>query len=327
MQDQTRSFSVYLDQNVYSRLLAGEKLQGAVEVVLDKLQDEGAIFVYSQPHIEEIQAAESWDAFVDVIEALPAYFLEPQQTQDPNPVVKSGLIRDQVYAEQDLATQGASLLYSLLLPIQFSQEWLGTINDQDLQAEMVEAIKDFRRTLEEEIPSEYRSQIDVGIYQMLLSVHKMPLQHLKSVGEAAYSQLRERLPANYAQLDAIPSEQVAEYVLNCLDPEVRDALTSEFPKGFWSSPDGRQFGGLTGFCFFLFMAGVTRERKVKSKGLSQRKHYYRGQFRDCQHIEIAAQCDVFCTFDKGAARLAKASYAWAGVKTQVIQLVDARNEK
>ncbi|ATX64456.1 hypothetical protein BG454_00250 [Roseinatronobacter bogoriensis subsp. barguzinensis] len=67
----------------------------------------------------------------------------------------------------------------------------------------------------------------------------------------------------------------------------------------------------------LFALGIVRDRRVSSKGRARREKHFLGQFRDCQHIEAASRCAAFITFDKGAARLAGAAYAHAGVKTAV----------
>jgi hypothetical protein len=109
-------------------------------------------------------------------------------------------------------------------------------------------------------------------------------------------------------------------MFSCLDERDRTALEKQFPQGFWSELDGRETGALAGLAFMLFMCGLVRDKRVKKGSTERRAQHFLGQFRDGVHIENAARCAVFITCDKGAARLARALYAYAGVKTQVVKL-------
>jgi len=140
------------------------------------------------------------------------------------------------------------------------------------------------------------------------------------VATLARGRIRARLPENYAQLDAIPADQVVEFVLGVLDDPDRDELLKLYPRCFWTDAHGRKEGKRTGFAFMLFALGIVRDKRVSSKGRTRREKHFLGQFRDCQHIEAASRCAAFITFDKAAARLAKATYAYAGGATQVICL-------
>jgi hypothetical protein len=68
------------------------------------------------------------------------------------------------------------------------------------------------------------------------------------------------------------------------------------------------------------MCGLVRDRRVKKGSTESRMQHFRGQFRDGVHIENAARCAVFITCDKGAARLARALYAYTGIETKVVEL-------
>lgn len=113
---------------------------------------------------------------------------------------------------------------------------------------------------------------------------------------------------------------MVEFVFGLLDDPDRDEFLKLHPRGFWTDAVGREEGNLTGFAFLLFALGIVRDKRVSSKGRARREKHCLGQFRDCQHIEAASRCAAFITFDKGAARLAKATYAYAGAATQVICL-------
>ena len=118
----------------------------------------------------------------------------------------------------------------------------------------------------------------------------------------------------------MPAEDVALYIISCLDDNEKNAIQDQLPQGFWSNIASREEGALSGFAFMLFMCGLIRDKRVRTKGRARREKHFLGQFRDCVHIENAARCAVFVTFDKGAARLAKAVYSYAGIQTEVLHL-------
>ncbi|MDP2062986.1 MAG: hypothetical protein Q8J98_07760 [Phaeovulum sp.] len=143
-----------------------------------------------------------------------------------------------------------------------------------------------------------------------------------TIGEGLESgrRLREKLPKNYAQLDEMPDDEVADYLISCLDENDQAAIRKRYPPLFWADFKTREEGDLTGFAFLQFMMGLVREKRAKKRDQQRRAKYFRTQFQDCRHIETASRCAVFVTFDKGAARLAKAVFAYAGVRTEVVHL-------
>jgi hypothetical protein len=148
----------------------------------------------------------------------------------------------------------------------------------------------------------------------------LPFEQAREEWKGGWAKLRERLPASFAQLDEVPDEQAVSFLFSCLDERDRELTQNQFPTGFWSKLEMRETGELTGLAFMLFLCGLVRDRRVKRGPNESRIQYFRGQFRDAVHIENAARCAMFITCDKGAARLARSLYAYAGVETQVVEL-------
>ena len=205
-------------------------------------------------------------------------------------------------------------------PMQFAMGWLDGVDATSLREELIDGVNEFWAILELDLTEENMAQLADGKHAMLDAISEMPLEKVRGEAEVWRDRIRARLPENLAQLDAIPADQLVEYVLGLLDDPDRDEFLKLHPRGFWTDAFGREEGNLTGFAFMLFALGIVRDRRVRSGERTRREKHFLGQFRDCQHIEAASRCAAFITFDKGAARLAGAAYAHAGVKTEVCLL-------
>lgn len=310
----------YLDQNVLSRLREGEPGSDLLRDALNKMGAQGVVFVYSMIHVDESRASGRPEAFVEALSAISAWYIEPQAHDGRRVALSAGRAEELLLADRDLLHEASRTMENLLKPMQFAMGWLDGVDETSLREELVEGLNEFWDALEMELPEENRIQLTGGKRAMLDSISDIPLERVRGEAEVSIDRIRARLPENYAQLDAIPADQVVEFVLGLLDDPDRDELLKLYPRGFWTDALGREEGNLTGFAFTLFALGIVRDNRVSSKGRARREKHFLGQFRDCQHIEAASRCAAFITFDKGAARLAKATYAYAGVATQVICL-------
>lgn len=312
----------YIDQNILSRL---RKDQAGKTWLLEKfraLQEENFIFVYSATHLDECRAAAQPKAFFDVIEELPLYLMCFQDASDP----QMSLLPGGALPRDELLDQPQRLVERLLQVFSFASGWLGE-DGQGLKNEMALEVDVFWKSLlcelkavglGEELEALFEYVAFVGLKEMLALIQNLPLQDLRTEWGEAFAELRENLPASYAQLDERPDEQVVTFVLSCLGERYREAVQRQFPQDFWRRIETRQTGELAGFALFLFMCGLTRDRRVKRGSTEQRVKHFLGQFRDGCHIENAARCEVFITADRGAARLAKSIYAYAGIETMVL---------
>lgn len=318
--DPGQPWMAYLDQNILSKLREGEPGSDLLRGALNKMGAQGVMFVYSMVHVDESRASGRPEAFVEALNAISAWYIEPQAHDDHRVALSSGRAEELILADGDLLHQASRTMENLLKPMQFAMGWLDGVDETSLREELIEGVIEFWDALEMELPEKNRVQLTGGKRAMLEAISDIPLEKVRGEAEVSFDRIRTRLPENYAQLDAVPADQVVEFVFGLLDDPDRDEFLKLHPRGFWTDAVGREEGNLTGFAFLLFALGIVRDKRVSSKGRARREKHCLGQFRDCQHIEAASRCAAFITFDKGAASLAKATYAYAGAATQVICL-------
>jgi len=310
----------YLDQNVLSGMREGEPGSDHLRGALNKMGAQGVMFAYSMVHVDESRASDRPEAFVEALNAISAWYIEPQAPDDHRVALSSGRAEELILADRDLLHEASRTMENLLKPMQFAMGWLDGVDATSLREELTDGVNKLWGVLEVELLEDNWTQLTDGKRAMLEAISDIPLEKVRREAEVSFDRIRARLPENYAQLDAVPADQVVEFVFGLLDDPDRDEFLKLYPRGFWTDAVRREEGNLTGFAFLLFALGIVRDKRVSSKGRARREKHYLGQFRDCQHIEAASRCAAIITFDKGAARLAKATYAYAGAATQVICL-------
>lgn len=320
---------VYIDQNILSHLREGKSAKEELAGVLSRLQKKNAVFVYSMTHVDECRASSRPEQFVEVMEELPVYLMEFKNACDQQSTLSLGRARELLLEPEDTTHHAKRLMENLLHVMHFASGWLGKTEAQKLKTEMAAEMAEFWETIQRdfdedvlgpELGAQAKHALSAVEGEMGTLIDSMSFDQFRDEWETAWVKLREGLPANYAQLDEIPDEKAVSFVLSCLEDRDREAVQSQFPQGFWSNPESRKTGELAGLAFMLFMCGLVRVRRVKKGNTESRMQYFRGQFRDGVHIENAARWPVFITCDKGAARLARSLYAYAGIETQVIEL-------
>lgn len=320
---------VYLDQNILSHLREGMRAKEELAGLLSKLQEKNAVFVYSQAHVDECRAASCPEQFVKVIEELPVYLMEFQKASDEQSSLSLGRARELLLEPEDAIHHAKRVMEELLNVFQFASGWLDDIEAHALKNEIAVEMAEFWESLRRdvdwgalglELEGQMKSALSASQEDMAALIESMPLKQIRDEWGKALMGLRERLPANYAQLDEISDERAVSYVLSRFGEQDRRAVQGRFPQGFWNEREDRETGELAGLAFSLFMCGLVRDRRVRKGSKASRMQYFRGQFRDGIHIENAARCTMFITFDKGAARLARSLYAYAGIGTKVVEL-------
>lgn len=320
---------VYLDQNILSHLREGKSAREELYQLFRRLGENHAVFVYSMTHVDECRDSSQPEAFVQVMEELPAYLMEVNKASDQQATLSLGKARDLLLKQEDVTHQATRLMESLLNVMHFASGWLGDAEALAIKDEMTAEMKAFWATLLSDCELDSLGVEAKGLAKRALIaaqdeltqvIRDLPFEQVRADWKDAWSKLRERLPASFAQLDKIPDEQAVSFVFSCLDESDREIIQNQFPKDFWSKSEVRETGELAGLAFMLFLCGLVRDRRVKSGANESRIQHFRGQFRDGVHIENAATCAVFITCDAGAARLARSIYAYAGVKTKVVEL-------
>jgi hypothetical protein len=311
---------VYLDLNVFSRMQGGESQRQSLLDLLSHVRRKGVIFVYSMVHVDECRGSDQPEALVEAIEGVSAHFLEQTKVSDTRIILSPTRARELILAEFELADEASRRMQDLLKLMHFALGWLGEIEAKALLEELLEDLELYWKSLENELPREMLDLLAHGKAEMFKSIRDMPLHQVKEEGLEVGNRLRENLPKNYAQLDAVPADDVVEYLLSRLDENEHTEIRNSYPPQFWAAVKTRQEGSLTGFSFLLFVMGLVRDARVKKRDRQRRAKHFLGQFQDCRHIEAASRCAMFVTFDNAAARLARAVYAYAGVKTEVVHL-------
>lgn len=313
--EETRNFTIYLDQNIISHLREGQPASEELLSALKKFQKCGAIIVYSNIHVEECRAFHEPEQFVGVLDAIDGHYIQPSERLGLQFEIRPNIAKDLLLSEADFAGKSLALLSNQMLLSQYALAWLGELEAEDLKQELEADIDLWIEEFERETLGLVDSS---SIRQQLLdSLHSLDLDKLKHQGLELQPLSAQEWNARYSRIDQLASDEVAEFILSELGDQAAQHLSGMFPKKIWPNGTYQESGTLTGLTFFLFTQGVGRDRGVKSGSQSNRRKRFQAQFRDCQHIEEAARCGLFLSNDAGAIQLAKAAYAYAGVKTSV----------
>ncbi len=230
---------------------------------------------------------------------------------------------------EDVPHHAQRLIESLLHILHFASGWLDETEAHDLKREMAAEMKEFYHALRNaadwdllgvELEEQSKHALSAAQAEMGVLIENMPFEQNRDELQSALIRLKGSLPKNNAQLDEIPDGEAVSFVFSCLEKNEREAIQSQYPKSFWNEAGGRESGKLAGLAFMLFICGLIRGRRYKKGSTESRMKHFRGQFRDGVHIENAAHCALFITCDKGAARLARSLYAYAGISTKVVEL-------
>ncbi|MFY0617101.1 hypothetical protein [Shimia sp.] len=305
-----KQFLVYLDHRVLSELRKHKKMQPQISEYLQQLTGLGAVFVVSHTSLLECYDSGRPLEFAEVLEQFAVKLLAPVPGA---PVQRSLKIFDPVsilLGEESSTLSGLKALETFLQPMQYTSGWLKNTDQTTVQGSVVLELDNEISNLMPEIPRALRDNLSAAHENFL----KIDLDSVLQESLTDMAALRKNLPANYAQLDELSPIEAVDMIIDGLPPDSMEIIRRSFPKDFWSEKP--KAGDLVGFSFLLFNCGLTREPKIK-KGNTRSKQYYKGQYRDCCHIEEASYCQVLLTFDSNAKRLADAVYSYAGIETQV----------
>jgi hypothetical protein len=321
MQSFGNAYAVYLDQNVYSALRTTSEVRDDLLHFLRNLIENGAICTYSNVHVDESRNSSRPEEFCHIFDSLPAYFIDSWLPESHILTLSPHRARELILGEHDaVAVKAEQAIERLLLPLQYLSGFLKDLQADEVREELLKEMSSFSKLLKEQLPSEVFSTIAPSISEVSDEIRELPLQRLEHESDHWLTEFRARIPVNYAQLDAVPDERVVEFMFKRMAPEAQVNAKSDYPRGFWLDPSLCNVGRLSSLGLLLFSLGLIRDRKMKKGDRSRREKRFRGQFRDCQHIEAAASCSVFITRDAKAARLARAIYSYAGVQTKVALL-------
>lgn len=314
--------TLYLDQCVLSDLRHGQAHRDDLKSAFSRLH--GCAFVYSDVHVREILLSGRPLSFIEALEDIEAYFLQPTEIileiSRRSAELTPHVVREKIPQEMDTAVAAqlvleqlhrlAATLHSAGRTMSFDDERETLI--ADINAYLDDTTQEMRDLAPpgfdaEPLLAEIQKQRHALITQMtLLDAHAIPRE-----AHTAYEELSRLFDKE--EMEEIPDNEIVEYIFSKI-PEIK----SIYPKGF-----GRNklpCGTITGFSYMLFHLGVGKFERAKKNGNEGLVKRLYGQFRDCEHIEQAVRCHAFITKDKKAASLARAVYSYAGLPNQVLFL-------
>jgi len=116
---------VYIDQNILSHLREGKSGKDELVGALSKLQERNAVFVFSMTHVDECRASSQPEQFVEVMEELPVYLMEFENTCDQQSTLSLGSARELLLEPEDTPHHAKRLIENLLHVMHFASGWLG----------------------------------------------------------------------------------------------------------------------------------------------------------------------------------------------------------
>lgn len=311
---------VYLDQNIISELRAGKSHRDPILWSIRQLQEAGATIVYSMTHIDECRASDQPHSFIEALNTIDAHLLKREGADCAEISLWPAQAAEFLIGVDDATDEAAHQMNNFLKFLHFTAGWLDELEASSLLNEVITSFEMFWEELLREVPSTIKLQLEAKNNEMLSCARDVPLSQLKDEGSTHLKTLRAELPQSYAQLDAVPAEDLVEFLFCRLPQEDETAIRLTFPKGFWAKVENREEGQIVGLALLLFHMGAVRDNRVWTGPIASRHKHYLGQFRDGQHIEEASRCSLFATFDQRAARLARAVYSYAGATTEVALL-------
>lgn len=330
---ENKKLSVYLDQNILSELREDKPLRIDVEAILSIIFKHGGHPVFSWLHEREILQSDQPEQFIQVLETLDAYYLPDIASQvgssTSSLTLEEGCPRDRISTSPNSFTNIQSSFEDGVQMLNFIRGGLPKNTASNLLVVISASAEQALSSLCDDIPAEFQELIrpifETAARDLRLSIQSVPLTNLQTEAVNQKILWKSKLP-NFAQVDEMPAEEVVEFMLTQIEGNTQQSLRLTFPRNFNKS-NKPEIGEITGFAYLMFELGVVRAPKAQKGSLESRNKHFLGQFRDCQHIEAAARCCFFITFDKGVARLAKAVYAYAGIKTQVLLFKRTQSQK
>lgn len=287
--------------------------------MLEVFREHGAVYVYSDVHVEECRAFNEPEQYVRVISEVDGYYIQRTERSGQLREARSNMAEELILSDTDFASKCLALLNNQMVLSQYVLGWLGELEAKELMRELEADIDLWAEEVERETlglltASSTRQQL----LDPLLS---LDLDKLKLEGLEQQPQTERDWNQRFSTIDKLGADEVVDFILSEIDDEAAQHLRGMFPKGVWPNSAYQEPGALTGLAFFLFAHGVGRDSKVKRGRQPNRRKRFQAQFRDCRHIEEAAGSDLFLSADAGAIKLAQAAYAYAGVSTLAKQVL------
>ena len=303
---------LYLDNCVYSHFL-DPKLRELKHGFLNC----GHRLAFSPVHLTEM--AQNQHKYAELLAEIDALFVSDPGAINGrynNVAALESANPHQRFEENRAILPSTRAIEEMLAPF---HHLLGGLNDKSFE----EVVRSTTRKLESYVAQELQNsevsppnqfhnelqrKLNDGMNSLLRADFEKTRTAVKSQVEAA------RIGDPMRNMDPISR---VDFLFSTLQREQETAIKDVFPINF-ARKNPIEKGDITSFAFMLFSIGLTKRKAIFSGPHQQKK--FAAQFRDAMHIEEASRCDFFITFDAGAADLAAATFAYAGIPTGVAHL-------
>ncbi|GAA6190650.1 hypothetical protein [Phaeobacter sp. NW0010-22] len=301
--------TAYLDQGIYS------KIRNIDHSWLGKtLIELGALPVFSDAHLTEMQNSGRPEEFAKVLEELNACYLRNPGAyhNSYHPIASFDI--GQARARLASHTVESENYLKAFLPM--LHHMLGGLRKTHLteiatgSSAEIKSLVDSLLAASPDPPSENDLE---KIKASILATEKNLLEW--DIEKDKKSILKQREAVRKGDvLQGLPPLEKIDFLLSFLDEDQRTKFISIYPPSFALKRPLKN-GEVTGFAFTLFGLGLIHDRKMYTGPRQEQR--FAAQYRDAWHIEEASRCDIFLTADEGAFELAKATYAYSGFPTKV----------
>ncbi|WP_425085665.1 hypothetical protein [Ruegeria profundi] len=322
---------VYLDQGPISYLRRSQSGCAQFSEAIERL--EGCAITFSDTHVCEILRSNRPLEFIEALEEIGAYYLPPvtslPKIENRSTVLKANIVRDVIPEEIDFTLKSHLASENILRLLAALHMGAGFLDVDKEREEILHSIDAYIEAFSQEMhmicesefdPSEIVEKVRSQFEPVKNEINDLSVSQLDAEARDFYREFKNQKPKSQAELDQIPDDEIAEYLLSKLPDS--GWIDSFYPRDFGRAEI--EAGSIAGFAFLLFSLGVAAFKRPRKGGQSRYLDRFINQFRDCEHIENASRCHVFLTGDSPAARLARATYSYAGLPTEVLKLEVAK---
>ncbi|KUJ76725.1 hypothetical protein [Ruegeria profundi] len=322
---------VYLDQGPISHLRRSQSGSTLFRAAIERL-DSWAI-TFSDTHVREILRSDRPLEFIEALEGIGAYYLPPvtnlPKIEIRSTALKANIVREVIPEEIDFTLKSHLANEKILRLLAALHMGAGFLDIENEREEILHSIDGYIEAFRQEMhiicenefdPSEIVEMVRSQFEPIKNEINDLSISQLDTEARNFHREFKKQKPRSQAELDQIPDDEIAEYLFSKLPDSV--GIDSFYPREFGRAEI--EAGSISSFAFLLFSLGVAAFERPKKGGQSRYLERFISQFRDCEHIENASRCHVFLTGDSRAARLARATYSYAGLPTEVLKLEVAK---
>lgn len=312
---------IYIDQNVLGNLSDPD-----LRELLAPFRKSGTRFFISQLHLSEICRSSDPLSFVPALEFLQSFVIdhaaETALESTASAEVTTTDYRATISSHCRQMADFERSYFKVLLPLVYSLGGISELTSNEILERFLTGLDETLCHAVADV-SDFNSDLDSVTIEY---VNAAKVDIIKSFSEVSFENSRNEAVSfrkrvqNIGSFSQLESSEVVAKTLSLLDDKQREPIEAKFPSGF-ACGDAPNLSKLKELSFMIACMGVIPGTGRMLRGSPDAQlRAVTAQFFDCCHIGIASTCHAFLTFDRGAHRLAKCVYDYAGASTQSILL-------